>query len=95
MFDVPYYSNSTISASIETPFTYKNAMEAEYLSRLGPALPGFRNSTPFRSSIFGTCEWPLITALNPAATGSRSSALMVIRIKGKKGILLTNHNCLV
>ena len=90
-----YYSNSTISAPIETPLIYKNAMETGYLNRLGPALPGLRKMTPFRSSILGTCEWPLITALNPAATGSRSSALMVIRIKGKKGIFLTNHNGLI
>jgi hypothetical protein len=44
MFDVLYYSNSTISALIETPFTYKNAMETGYLNRLGPALPGLETT---------------------------------------------------
>ncbi len=69
-----YSFNSTISASIEVPFIYKKAMEIGYLNRLGPALPGLRKMTPFCFSIFGMCEWPLITALNPAAAGSRSSA---------------------
>ena len=69
-----YSFNSTISASIEVPFIYKKAMEIGYLNRLGPALPGLRKMTLFCFSIFGMCEWPLMTTLNPAAAGSRLSA---------------------
>jgi len=44
------------------------------LNRLGPALPGLKYSTPFFIWIDDLCEWPLITACIPAATGSMSSS---------------------
>ena len=57
----------------DLPSKRRRATDTGRLNLRGPALPGIKESIPFRSSAEGRWEWPLMTAQKPAAAGSRSS----------------------